>query len=250
MHGSNHSGIIDAHAHSDRKFSWQHTPEQLLSMMQECGILRSVFTSYWDLPSRSDPNAVDRFETALKAHRKEFIGFLRLNPNDSEAETLLARMARERLIYGLKLNPVTNSVPPWNENCLNLVAASSEFGYPVLFHTGDDPISNPLQIERVARACPEAAIILGHMGGFFYIDEAIRVAKRNRNVYLETSVMPYPDMIRRAMKSLGRDRIFFGSDAPGVHSAVEIQKIRSSGLSEAEQTDVLGRSFLRLIRED
>ncbi len=247
MNQSDSFRIIDAHAHSDVKFSWQHTPEQLLSMMRESGIEQSVITSYWDLPSRHDPHAVQRFEDALKAHR-EFIGFLRLNPNDQDAETLLANMATGKLIHGLKLNPMTTAVPPWSENSLKLVAASSELGLPVLFHTGDDPISNPLQVERVAKVCPEASIILGHMGGFFYVDEAIRVAKRNRNVSLETSVMPYPRMIQKAVESIGSERIFFGSDAPGVHSAIEIQKVVASGLSKDDQRNVFSDSFQELIR--
>ena len=240
------SGIVDAHAHSDRKLSWQHTPEQLLAMMQECGIVRSVLTSYWDLPAEADSEAIVRFENTLK-HHKEFIGFLRLNPKDPRAETLLERMANEKLIFGLKLNPMTCAVSPDSSDTLKFVAAAAELGFPVLFHTGDDPLSNPLQIERVARSCPEATIVLGHMGGFFYVEEAIRVAERNRNVYLETSVMPYPSLIRNAVQSLGAERVFFGSDAPGVHSRIEIQKILSSGLSPADQTCVLTTSFLRIL---
>jgi predicted TIM-barrel fold metal-dependent hydrolase len=241
------SNIIDAHAHSDRKFSWQHSPEQLLSFMRECGIVRSVLTSYWDLPTETDPDAVGRFEDVLKKHSK-FIGFLRVNPNDPHAETLLARMVNEKLIFGLKLNPMTSAAMPFGANTLKLVAVASGLGLPVLFHTGDDPLSNPLQIERVSKSCPEASIILGHMGGFFYVEEAIRVAKRNRNVYLETSVMPYPAMIRNAVRSIGPERVFFGSDSPGVHPAVEIQKIASSGLSSASQKEILSTSFLNLIR--
>ncbi len=246
MSKSEFTGIIDAHAHSDRKFSWQHSPEQLLNMMKECGIVRSVLTSYWDLPSKADPKALQRFETALKNH-DEFIGFLRLNPNDPVAETLLARMAGEKIVSGLKLNPMTSGVLPTSGNSLKLVAASSELGLPVLFHSGDDPFSNPLQIEKVAIDCPEASIIMGHMGGFFYVEEAIRVAKRNSNVYLETSVMPYPEMIRLAAKSIGVEKIFFGSDAPGVNSIVEIQKIIASGLSKKEQENILCKNFLGLI---
>jgi len=214
--------------------------------MKECGITKSVLTSYWDLPTRYDPNAVERFEHALKIH-EGFIGFLRLNPNEPEAETLLAQMATRKLVFGMKLNPATSGVAPFSDNTLKLVAASAELGLPVLFHSGDDPFSNPLQVERVARACPEAQVIMGHMGGFFYVAEAIRVAKRNKNVYLETSVMPFPRMIKNAVTEVGAKRVFFGSDAPGVHATVEIQKIRASGLSESEQQKILCESFVDLI---
>ncbi len=178
---------------------------------------------------------------------REFVGFLRLNPNDPEAEMLLTRMAGEKLVFGLKLNPCTSGVAPFSDNSLKLIAVSAELGLPVLIHSGDDPFSNPLQIERAARSCPEAEIIMGHMGGFFYVTEAIRVAKRNKNVFLETSVMPYPKMIRDAVKALGSKRVFFGSDAPGVHAKIEVQKIRESGLDEKEQAMILCESFMDLI---
>ncbi|HYB04291.1 MAG TPA: amidohydrolase family protein, partial [Nitrososphaerales archaeon] len=178
-----------------------------------------------------------------------FIGFLRLNPNEPDAETLLARLASEKRIFGMKLNPMTTGVLPSSDNALKLVAASAELDLPILFHSGDDPFSNPLQIECAAMASPEASIILGHMGGFFYVEEAVRVAKRQRNVFLETSVMPYPEMIRSAVKALGSRRVFFGSDAPGVHSRIEIQKIRASGISKDEQREVLSSSFLELLNQ-
>jgi hypothetical protein len=142
---------------------------------------------------------------------------------------------------------MTSAVWPSSANTLKLVAVAAGLGLPILFHTGDDPFSHPLQIERVAKACPEAIIILGHMGGFFYVEEAIRVAKRNRNVYLESSVMPYPSLIQNAVRSLGAERVFFGSDAPGVHSRIEIQKILSSAISPAEKKEILTKSFLKIV---
>jgi len=241
------SGIVDAHAHSDKKFSWEHSPEQLLSMMKECGIVRSVLAPYWDLPTEADPEALHRFLSTLKKYRGKFIGFLRLNPNSVKARDLLDSLAEKKTIKGVKLNPMTSAALPFAENSVKLVRAASDMGLPVLFHSGDEPFSTPLQIEKVARLCPGASIILGHMGGFFYVEEAIRVAEKNANVYLETSVMPYPRMINRACKAIGSERVFFGSDAPGVHSKIEIQKILSSGLNIEQQKEILTSSFLRLI---
>jgi predicted TIM-barrel fold metal-dependent hydrolase len=241
------SGIVDAHAHSDRRFSWEHTPEQLLGMMKDCGIVQSVLAPYWDLPSEADPQALQRFHSTLILHKEKFIGFLRLNPNSVEAMEILEDLGRKKTIKGVKLNPMTSAALPFAENSTKLVKAAADLGLPVLFHSGDDPFSNPLQIERVARLCSGASIILGHMGGFFYVEEAIRVAKRNANVYLETSVMPYPALINKASKTIGTKRVFFGSDAPGVHSRIEIQKIYSSGLKAEDQRAILTSNFLELI---
>ena len=44
-------------------------------------------------------------------------------------------------------------------------------------------------IARAAEACPEATIILGHMGGYFHVEEAIDAAERHPNLVLETSAI-------------------------------------------------------------
>jgi len=45
-------------------------------------------------------------------------------------------------------------------------------------------MSLPLQIAEAAERCPDSNIILGHMGGYFHVDDAIRVAEKYENVYL------------------------------------------------------------------
>ena len=68
--------------------------------------------------------------------------------------------------------------------------------------TTEAPLSTPLSVARTAAACPDATIVLGHMGGYFHVDEAIDVAERYGNVVLETSAMPYPDKIRTAVERI------------------------------------------------
>ena len=41
-------------------------------------------------------------------------------------------------------------------------------------------------------------MILAHMGGFFLTKDAINVCKQNRNIYLDTSEIPFVDAIREA----------------------------------------------------
>ena len=66
------------------------------------------------------------------------------------------------------------------EETLRLIRVAAEHGAPTLFHCGDEPMATPLAIAQAAAACPEATIILGHMGGYFHVDEAIEVAERAR----------------------------------------------------------------------
>ena len=80
-------------------------------------------------------------------------------------------------------------------------------------------LTTPLAVAEARAACPEATIILGHMGGYFHVDEAIEVAER-QNLVLETSAMPYPAKIREAVDRLGPERVIYAATvcSPGSRS--------------------------------
>jgi hypothetical protein len=118
---------------------------------------------------------------------------------------------------------------------------------PVLFHCGDEALTTPLQIAQAAEAVPEATIILGHMGGYFHVDEAIEVAVRYPNIYLETSAMPYPNQIRRAVDVVGARHVLFASDGPGCLPRLEVHKVRLAGLSTTEEERVFATNILELL---
>jgi predicted TIM-barrel fold metal-dependent hydrolase len=128
-----------------------------------------------------------------------------------------------------------------------LIRVAAAHSAPTLFHCGDEPMATPLAIAAAAEACPEATIVLGHMGGYFHVDEAIAVAERFPNLILETSAMPYPAKIREAVERIGVERVIYGSDGPVCSPRIEVEKVRLAGLSSAAERAVLGENALRLL---
>ena len=59
--------------------------------------------------------------------------------------------------------------------------------------------------------------------------------------------MPYPEMIRRAVATIGAERVLFGSDGPGCVPALEIEKVRLVGLSPEDEALVLGGNIKRIL---
>jgi uncharacterized protein len=118
---------------------------------------------------------------------------------------------------------------------------------PTLFHCGDEEFTLPLQVAEAAEAVPEATIILGHMGGYFHVKDAIRVARRHPNLILETSAMPYPRMIREAVEAIGVDRVLFASDGPGCDPLLEVQKVLRAGLTPADEDAIFRGNIERLL---
>ena len=77
--------------------------------------------------------------------------------------------------------------------------------------------------------------------------EAIAIAKRYSNVYLETSAVVAQRFLEMAVKELGADRIVFGTDGPDSDSRLELYKIKLLRLPFADEAKVLGGNIQRLL---
>ena len=148
---------------------------------------------------------------------------------------------------GMKLHPTTIILPPNAPAVIDFVRLAGELGVPVLIHSGDDPNALPLQIGECAAACPDTNIIMGHMGGVFFAEDALRVADRRPNVYLDPSGNPRPDVVRKAVAAVGAERVVFGTDMPAMHPRVELKKIQLAGLDRAQEELVCWRNIARLM---
>jgi len=243
------ASVLDFHTHIDEAlaYGWIDPPEKLLRLMDEANVERAVVMTYRDA-SAADIAPLEYVAEAVAEHPDRFIPFARMAPGDGvSASVLLRRAVEEWGFAGLKLHPVTTFQPPTAEGTIRLTRTAAELGIPVLFHCGDETMATPLAIEGLAREVPEAKIVLGHMGGYFHADEAIEVAERHPGIYLETSAVPYPEMIRRAVDAVGAGRVLYGSDGPGCPPVLEVQKATMSNLSEAELQMVLGGSARALL---
>jgi predicted TIM-barrel fold metal-dependent hydrolase len=240
--------IVDSHAHVDEvpALGWMDPASSLVSLMDQAGIDRAVVMTYTDLPA-VNPDALEYLADQIELFPNRLIGYVRVHPWYPEVLDLLERAFGEFNMRGVKLHPVGNLSHPAADVTLRVIRRAAEHRAPVLFHCGDEALTTPLQIALAAEAVPEATIILGHMGGYFHVDEAIEVAARFPNLYLETSAMPYPNMIRRAIDVVGANRVLFASDGPGCLPSLELHKVRLAGLSPAEEERVLAGNILELL---
>jgi len=244
--------IIDSHTHVDEVGAWRDPPEAILRLMDEAGIERAVIMTYRDAPaasSRSESLApLEYIREALERYPDRLIGYARINPRaGTEADDLLIRAVRAQGMRGLKLHPVAYRALPDGPDTLRMLRLAAALGVPALFHCGDEEFTLPLQIERAAAACPETTIILGHMGGYFHVDDAIAAAERRPNLLLETSAMPYPAKIAEAVRRIGAGRVLYASDGPGCDPTLEVEKVRLAGLSASEEELVFHANIERLL---
>jgi uncharacterized protein len=241
--------IIDAHMHIDDlpAVGWKLDAEFCIRRMDEAGIDAAVVMTITDWPE-VNAQSIELVAQACAAHPGRLYGFARIHPwYGDEAILTLERAITVHGFKGLKLHPVTTIAHPAGAETLRLIRAAAEFGAPTLFHCGDEPMTTPLAVAEAAAECPEATIILGHMGGYFHVDEAIEVAERLPNVILETSAMPYPAKVREAVARVGAERVLYASDGPACSPALEVAKVRLARLAAEDERAVLGENARRIL---
>lgn len=234
--------IIDMHMHIEdaEALGWKMSAADCVRAMDEAGVDKAVVMTLTDLPGLN-PRGLELIAEACQGHPDRLYGFVRLNPAHlHQAKQLLATAITELGFKGLKLHPVSSLQHPGGAATIDLIQQAGELGVPTLFHCGDEPMSTPLSIAPAAAACPDSVIVLGHMGGYFHVEEAIDVAEQYPNIILETSAMPYPEKIRLAVNRIGAERVVFGSDGPVSSPVLERQKIVIAELGDEATRLVMG----------
>jgi predicted TIM-barrel fold metal-dependent hydrolase len=241
--------IIDSHTHVDESeaLGWFDPPEKIVNLLDEANIKRAVIMTYCNAPVFRE-NAVEYIADAVKKFPDRLIGYVRLHPHaKSSAMNLLEEAVLDLSFKGLKFHPESVSTQPYHEACIALIRRAGELGVPTLFHCGDESMSLPLQIAKAAERCPDSKIILGHMGGYHHVEDALKVAEKYENIYLETSAMPYPDRIKEAVQRIGAERVLFASDGPGCNPDLEVKKVVHAGLDPKAYQLVMGESFQNIL---
>lgn len=241
--------IIDSHTHVDlvEAWGWMDPPETIISLMQEAEIQKSIVMTYRDALAPDDP-ATLYIHQALQKYPDQLIGYVRINPNSPDAIEALDQAICDLGFMGLKLHPVSYVGFPYTQATVTLMKRAARYHAPVLFHTGDESLALPEQVVEAAALCPEAQVILAHLGGYFHCQAALDAGKEYPNVYIDTSAMPYPWMVRQAVDVLGVERVLYASDGPGCLPKLEVEKVRMAGLSPQEQEMVFHGNIERILQ--
>ncbi len=224
---------IDAHAHVGYFGSWSDcglTAHEMAAEMKQYNIEKAVI-SYMD-------NNVT--QEALQQHPDLFCALAWENPYHPGAADDLAGRVAEQGFSGLKLHPLFDAYTANDAVVYPLMDVARAQNLPVFIHCGHPPFSLPWSIAQLAEVYPDVRIVMVHMGHGHgvYIQASIDMAIKYDNLWLETSGQPMHFKIKEAYQRVGHDRVFWGSDAPFHHYAVEILRTEVSGLSEHQLEDV------------
>jgi predicted TIM-barrel fold metal-dependent hydrolase len=240
--------IIDSHTHVDlvESWGWMDPPEAILALMDEANVDRAIIMTYRDAAGPDDPST-EYIKKAVEKYPDRLIGYVRINPNAPGALHAIDQALGDYKMKGLKLHPVSYVGFPFGEATLRLMRRAAQYNAPVLFHTGDEPLALPEEVAEAARLVPDATVIMAHLGGYYHNEAVLEVAGSLPNVYVDTSAVPYPWMIRRAMDMFGAERVLYASDGPGCPPILEVEKVRLAGLTMEEEELVFSGNIQRLL---
>ena len=154
----------------------------------------------------------------------------------------------------IRVLPWLWDAPPTERRFYPVYVACCEAGVPFctqIGHTGplmSSEVGRPIYLDRVALDFPELVIVGGHIG-YPWTDEAIAVATKHENVFIDTSaytVRRYPEPLIEYMRGHGRSKVLFGSNYPMIAPAKALQGVEALGLDAEAMALFLGDNARRV----
>lgn len=225
--------IIDSHTHLDVYTNKIIPPGKRVSnlkkIMKEGGISKSIVLVDIEKNSLS----VEKLISLLKNEKDILlVGGAKITGISDKDIKKFRELLLNKKIIGIKLYPGYEEFYPNDQRCNKIYDLCEEFNVPAIFHSGVTlgtglgiKYSKPEHIDEVAVKRPNLKIVIAHMGNP-WVNDAMVIAERNKNVYLDISgLVPrsfdsywkkyYEAEIIKVLKwCSGENKLIFGTDWP------------------------------------
>ncbi len=168
----------------------------------------------------------------------------------------IGRCVNELGFKAIRVLPWLWELPPTDRRFYPVYTACAELGVPFctqIGHTGPlmpSEVGRPIYLDQVALDFPELIIVGGHIG-YPWTEEAIAVATKHENVYIDTSaytVKRYPAALVDFMRGHGRHKVLFGTNYPMIAPAKALDGIEALGLDDEVKQLFLGVNAQRVFK--
>jgi len=191
-------------------------------------------------------------------------GFATVYPQDHDAAAQLKRAIAGGLV-GAKVHPPVMRFRLEDPAGEPFWRTAEELQIPVSIHTGAHGWTlryyMPLLLDEIAQAHPKLPIIIEHIGGAAFFDQALAVLHNNKNCYAgltqcsgrDPKYALDPAHRDLLLGTVGPDRIIYGldypwqADNPGALKD-DIAWVRAWPIPAEDQEKILGGNLARLIR--
>jgi predicted TIM-barrel fold metal-dependent hydrolase len=250
-----------------------HLAQRWVVEMDKYGIDRLVmFTSV--------PGDHASVASAVRACPERIIGYIMLDPTQSNAVGILRQAVQRDGLKGVTLFPAMHHFHAYDERVYPLYQAAAELAIPVFVHFGvlkvsirerlglanifDLGYADPIDLHKVAIDFPAVNFIIPHFGcGYFR--EALMLGAQAPNVYVDTSssntwltYMPshldLKTVFEKTLQVFGPRRTLFGTDSNvfprGWRQDIfrqQVEILRDLNTTQADAELLLGGNIARLL---
>lgn len=255
---------IDAHAHVGFK---PGDEDKQIDFADRLGIDKLCISRPITNFSGTDPEDPKQFRAnndlilkAVKKYPDRYIGFLTLNPiYQKESLEEIDRcvdqgMAGYKGYTQVKINdplyyPIIEKFI--DLNMIMLMHAFCQLGiggYRMKYDTGQAPnTSIPEDFVDIAKRYPEGMFQFAHIGGGADWEYECKMFKDYPNIYVDTSGSNNEEhMINFALKYLGEDRMFYGSDGSYYQG---VGKILAADLTETQKKKIFFENYNKILKK-
>lgn len=213
----------------------------LIEVMDAGGVDMAMATSLGQLPDN------DYIVSCVANDPDRIFGFCVVDPRRGAAAVDEIHRCADAGLVGVKLHPTMHGYNVCDHGLLDPVfRACAELGQAVLFNALDDAFCAPLGMEEIAKHFPDVPTLIAHMGTVWNTTEAILVAGRTPNIYLETSSTQLLE-VQTAYDQLGPDKLVMGTDWPASHMDLERLKIARAIPDPVDRAKVEGGTLAGLL---
>lgn len=232
---------IDAHNHIGKKKGVSVSVDDFIKSMDEAGIDKAVVFSF------SEQIDNDYVIESVKRYPNRLFGFVTINPWSTTSEEDLEKAFSTDEIYGLKLHPDKHAYALDDHSLLDpLFKICEKHNKPILIFGGANVYSSPNMFAEMAMTFPKVNLIMAHGGQMYETTSAINVAKKYKNIYIETSSM-FGIRIKNLVKKNLTDQLIFGSDTPTGDMELEMKKIESIVKDENKLNNIYSLNLMKLL---
>jgi predicted TIM-barrel fold metal-dependent hydrolase len=245
------------------------TSDEYLADMKRAGIDYGVMVSF--SPDRQLKNmnfwtvAITRPGKNRPAKYPMLIPFISVSPT-MKGKTPVQELEHKLAwgMKGLKIHPIGQGFAPDDRRMWPVYEWMVQRNLPIIAHSGinvrpdaQTDLARPRRWLLVLAEFPTLRLILAHMGGGFW-DEAVQIARQHPQVLFDTAIavshintgpQTWLDDARAVelIRTIGADRVLFGSDYPWIDPKGDIERIRRLALTAEEKRKVLGENAARML---
>lgn len=226
-----------------------------LAAMESGGVSRTLISAWYAPRNVMISNDEVAGFVAQAPHQLIGVGSVDLS-KPMQAVREIRRCVTELGFKGIRVLPWLWEAPPTDRRFYPVYVACCEMDVPFctqIGHTGPlmpSEVGRPVYLDQVALDFPELKIVGGHIG-YPWTDEAVALATKHENVFIDTSaytVRRYPSALVEFMKGHGRRKVLFGTNYPMIQPAKALEGLESLGLDAEARSLFLAGNAQRVFK--